>query len=186
MTKRSVALVGVLIVMAMIGSSVIGALSGSAASVKPNGSVSTVYLPLIMKFFAPFAASDFYMTGNIEDGTGGLTFASPAGFSRSLDETPEYRAFFSPPQECTARDLHAELILYDGTTTGAGYELELSIEYVGGAVESMTCLIADPDTTCDSTTQLTIPADSELYIRVRTLNINHGRTQIPFSWICSA
>ncbi len=48
MTKRSVALVGVLIVMAMIGSSVIGAVSAIAASDTANGSFS-IFLPLICR-----------------------------------------------------------------------------------------------------------------------------------------
>lgn len=47
MTKRSVALVGILIVMAMIGSSVIGAVSAIAASDAAEGSFS-VFLPLIL------------------------------------------------------------------------------------------------------------------------------------------
>ncbi len=54
MTKRSVALVGVLIVMAMIGSSVIGAVSAIAASDSANGSFS-VFLPLIMNAIGAMA-----------------------------------------------------------------------------------------------------------------------------------
>lgn len=54
MTKRSVALVGVLIVMAMIGSSVIGAVSAIAASETANGSFS-VFLPLILNAIGAMA-----------------------------------------------------------------------------------------------------------------------------------
>ena len=54
MTKRSVALVGILIVMAMIGSSVIGAVSAIAASDTANGSFS-VFLPLIMNAIGAMA-----------------------------------------------------------------------------------------------------------------------------------
>ena len=54
MTKRSVALVGVLIVMAMIGSSVIGAVSAIASSDKANGSFS-VFLPLILNAIGAMA-----------------------------------------------------------------------------------------------------------------------------------
>jgi len=54
MTKRSVALVGVLIVMAMIGSSVIGAVSAIAASDSANGSFS-VFLPLILNAIGAMA-----------------------------------------------------------------------------------------------------------------------------------
>jgi len=54
MTKRSVALVGVLIVMAMIGSSVIGAVSAIAASDTANGSFS-VFLPLILNAIGAIA-----------------------------------------------------------------------------------------------------------------------------------
>ena len=54
MTKRSVALVGVLIVMAMIGSSVIGAVSAIAASDTANGSFS-VFLPLILNAIGAMA-----------------------------------------------------------------------------------------------------------------------------------
>jgi hypothetical protein len=51
MTKRSVAFVCVLVVMAMIGSSVIGAVSTWATSDAANGTYS-VFLPLVMKFLA--------------------------------------------------------------------------------------------------------------------------------------
>lgn len=54
MTKRSVALVGVLIVMAMIGSSVIGAVSAIAASDAAEGSFS-VFLPLILNAIGAMA-----------------------------------------------------------------------------------------------------------------------------------
>jgi len=54
MTKRSVALLGVLIVMAMIGSSVIGAVSAIAASDTANGSFS-VFLPLILNAIGAMA-----------------------------------------------------------------------------------------------------------------------------------
>jgi hypothetical protein len=54
MTKRSVALVGVLVVMAMIGSSVIGAVSAIAASDTANGSFS-VFLPLILNAIGAMA-----------------------------------------------------------------------------------------------------------------------------------
>ena len=47
MSKRSAVLVGILIVMAMIGSSVIGAVSAIAASDTANGSYS-IFLPLIL------------------------------------------------------------------------------------------------------------------------------------------
>jgi len=54
MTKRSVVLVGVLIIMAMIGSSVIGAVSAIAASDTANGSFS-VFLPLILNAIGAIA-----------------------------------------------------------------------------------------------------------------------------------
>jgi hypothetical protein len=54
MTKRSVVLVGVLIIMAMIGSSVIGAVSAIAASDTANGSFS-VFLPLILNAIGAMA-----------------------------------------------------------------------------------------------------------------------------------
>jgi hypothetical protein len=54
MTKRSVALVGVLVVMAMIGSSVIGAVSAWATSDAANGTYS-VFLPLIMNAIGAMA-----------------------------------------------------------------------------------------------------------------------------------
>ncbi len=59
MTKRSVALVGVLIVMAMIRSSVIGAVSAIAASDTANGSFS-IFLPLILNAFGPCTEVDLY------------------------------------------------------------------------------------------------------------------------------
>ncbi|TFH35385.1 MAG: hypothetical protein E4G99_07410 [Anaerolineales bacterium] len=54
MTKRSVSLVGVLILMAMIGSSIIGAVSAIAASDTANGSFS-VFLPLILNAIGAMA-----------------------------------------------------------------------------------------------------------------------------------
>jgi hypothetical protein len=48
MSKRSVAFVGVLILMVMIGSAVIGAVSGIASRSSANGP-SKVFLPLVMK-----------------------------------------------------------------------------------------------------------------------------------------
>jgi hypothetical protein len=54
MTKRSVALVGVLLIMAMIGSSVLGAVSAIAASDTANGSFS-IFLPLILNAIGAMA-----------------------------------------------------------------------------------------------------------------------------------
>jgi hypothetical protein len=52
MTKRSIALVGVLILMVMVGSAVIGAMSALASATEANGTTS-LFLPLIMNAFNP-------------------------------------------------------------------------------------------------------------------------------------
>jgi hypothetical protein len=52
MSKRSVALVGVLILLVMFGSAVIGAMSALASTTEVNGSTN-LFLPLVMKVFNP-------------------------------------------------------------------------------------------------------------------------------------
>jgi hypothetical protein len=79
MTKRSVALVGILILMAMVGSTVIGLFTGRASGLDEpvqNGS-NSVFLPLVMKFLAQLPGGDsgvlyvFHTTAQTDGDAGG-------------------------------------------------------------------------------------------------------------------
>ena len=191
MTKRSVILVGVLIVMVALGSAAIGVVSSGAATEAANGTYYT-FLPLVMKLLAPLAGTDIYMGGVINtnhysyNATPHIDYAAPIGWTQTNDYSGTDHSIISPPQSCVAKDLRAELIPRNGATLNTGYHLELTIGYVGGT-ESVNCLIDDPDTTCVSTTQLTIPANSKIYFRLDNTQImpGGGAIAVPFAWICS-
>jgi len=79
MTKRSVALVGVFILMAIVGSTVIGLFTGRAAGLAEpvQNSSNSVFLPLVMKFLAQLPGGDsgvlyvFHTTAETDGDAGG-------------------------------------------------------------------------------------------------------------------
>ena len=106
MTKRSVILVGVLILMVTLGSAAIGVVSSKAATEAANGTYYN-FLPLVMKAFQAGTSPTFFFAGNAYVSNVNEFFA-PNGISEDTGATNR-RVIMSPPTDCIAKDFSASI-----------------------------------------------------------------------------
>ena len=187
MTKRSVALVGVLILMVAVSSAVIGVASSRAATEAANGTYYS-FLPLVMKALQAGTSPTFFFAGNA-DVSDVFGFVAPNGMSADTLGTYK-RVIMSPPTDCIAKDFSVSL-LQGSATLHSGYGAIFRLKYrapgsstwifPGG--DPAFCEILDPAISCVSSSQITIPARSEIIFEVWTWSME-GHINLPFSWIC--
>jgi hypothetical protein len=187
MTKRSVILVGVLICMVALGSTVIGVVSSKAATEAANGTHYS-FLPLVMKAFQAGTSPTYFFAGNADE-VDIFGYVAPNGVSADTSFEAS-RAIMSPPTDCIAKDFSASL-LQGSATLHSDYGVLFRLFYrtpgsstwifPGG--NPAFCEILDPAMSCVSSSQITIPARSEIIFEVWTWGIE-GRINLPFSWIC--
>jgi len=188
MTKRSVILVGVLIVMVALGSAAIGVVSSRAATEAANGTYFS-FLPLVMKVFQAGTSPTFFFAGNAYVSDVGGYFA-PNGISEDTWAT-DRRAIMSPPTDCIAKDFSASLVPLSATLQ-PGYVASFKLLYrAPGSSPWLSlpgyppvCEILDPAMSCVSSIQITIPARSEIVFESYNTGIEGDNFILPFSWIC--
>ncbi len=187
MTKRSVILVGVLILMVTLGSAAIGVVSSKAATEAANGTYYN-FLPLVMKAFQAGTSPTFFFAGNAYVSNVNEFFA-PNGISEDTGATNR-RVIMSPPTDCIAKDFSASL-LPGSATLQPGYVAGFKLLYrAPGSSPWLSlpgyppvCEILDPAMSCVSSIQITIPARSEIVFESYNVGIQ-GDFILPFSWIC--
>jgi len=187
MTKRSVILVGVLILMVALGSAAIGVVSSKAATEAANGTHYS-FLPLVMNAFQVGTSPTFFFAGNAEV-SDVFGFVAPNGMSADTLNTIR-RVIMSPPTDCIAKDLSVSLLQGSATLTpGYGVIFQLKYRAPGSSTwifpegDPAFCEILDPAMSCVSSSQITIPARSEIVFEVWTWE-RQGYIYLPFSWIC--
>jgi len=187
MTKRSVILVGVLILIVALSSAAIGVVSSKAATEAANGTHYS-FLPLVMKAFQVGTSPTFFFAGNA-DVSNVIGFVAPNGMSEDTGTTNR-RVFMSPPTDCIAKDFSASL-LQGSATLHPGYVANIRLLYRAPGSSTWLslpgypffCEILDPAMSCVSSIQIPLPARSEIVLESNNVNIE-GDFILPFSWIC--
>jgi hypothetical protein len=187
MTRRSVILVGVLILIVALGSAAIGVVSSKAATEAANGTHYS-FLPLVMKAFQVGTSPTFFFAGNA-DVSDVFGFVAPNGISEDTTSTYK-RVIMSPPTDCIAKDFSVSLLQGSGTLfSGYGADFRLKYRAPGSSTwvfpegDPAFCVILDPAMSCVSSSQISIPARSEIVFEVYTWSMM-GHINYPFSWIC--
>jgi hypothetical protein len=187
MTKRSVILVGFLILMVALGSAAIGVVTSKAATEAANGTHYS-FLPLVMNAFQAGTSPTYFFAGNADE-VDVFGFVAPNGVSAEANNELT-RVIMSPPTDCIAKDFSVSLIQGSATLRsdyGAGFKLLYrapgSIPWLSLPGYPLVCEILDPAMSCVSSSQITIPARSEIVFEVWTWEIE-GHINLPFSWIC--
>jgi len=176
-----------MILMVALGSAAIGVVTSRAATEVANGPYYN-FLPLVMKALQAGTSPTFFFAGNA-DVSDVFGFVAPNGMSADTTTTMR-RVIMSPPTDCIAKDLSVSL-LQGSATLAPGYGVIFKLKYrapgsstwISPEGDPAFCEILDPAMSCVSSSQITIPARSEIVFEVWTWE-RQGYIYLPFSWIC--